>query len=77
MLDNGYVEIAHGDRLFVRDWGSGPAGLFLAGWAMTSDLWAEVMIALNKAGKGTVAYDRRGHGPLDRSGRHQLRRAGR
>jgi non-heme chloroperoxidase len=57
-----YVHIADGHQLFVRDWGSGPAMLFLAGWAMDSRLWGETMVALNAQGIRTIAYDRRGHG---------------
>lgn len=62
MTESGYVKAAEGHRLFVRDWGSGPPVLFLAGWAMTSDLWSEVMVALSDRGLRTIAYDRRGHG---------------
>ncbi|MGI9170263.1 MAG: alpha/beta fold hydrolase [Caulobacteraceae bacterium] len=61
-LDPCFVATRQGHRLFVRDWGSGAPILFLAGWAMTSDLWGQVMIALSDRGARAVAYDRRGHG---------------
>lgn len=69
MADLGYVATAAGHRVFVRDWGSGPPLLFLAGWAMNSESWGEVMVALNDKGLRTIAYDRRGHGRSDDPGR--------
>lgn len=62
MVESGYIRIADGHRLFVRDWGTGTPVLFLAGWAMNSDLWGEVMVALCDRGLRSIAYDRRGHG---------------
>lgn len=62
MADPGFVATKEGHRLFVRDWDEGAPILFLAGWAMTSDLWGEVMVALSGRGLRTIAYDRRGHG---------------
>ena len=69
MVESGYITIAEGHRLFVRDWGSGPPVLFLAGWAMNSDLWGEVMVALSDRDLRTIAYDRRGHGRSTDPGR--------
>lgn len=51
-----------GHSLFVRDWGTGPTALLLAGWAMDSRIWSGTMLRLNAGGVRTVAYDRRGHG---------------
>jgi pimeloyl-ACP methyl ester carboxylesterase len=62
MHDADYIRTRSGVRLFVRDWGSGAPVLLLPGWAMTSDLWATVMLRLNKAGLRAISYDRRGHG---------------
>ena len=62
MAEAGCMRTRSGATLFVRDWGAGPPVLLLAGWGMTSDLWAPVMLRLNAAGLRTVAYDRRGHG---------------
>lgn len=57
-----FVNLPGGHQLFVRDWGGGKPVLLLAGWAMDSRIWCEVMLALNAAGLRTIAYDRRGHG---------------
>ncbi len=56
------IRTRSGADLFVRDWGSGPPVLLLAGWGMTSDLWGSVMLRLNAAGLRAVSFDRRGHG---------------
>ncbi len=37
------VVTRHGARLFVRDWGAGKPIVFLAGWTLTSDMWAYQM----------------------------------
>ena len=62
VAERDYVATSNGNRLFLRDWGKGPAILFLGGWAMPSDLWSQVMVLLGDRGFRTVAYDRRGHG---------------
>jgi pimeloyl-ACP methyl ester carboxylesterase/uncharacterized protein (DUF1330 family) len=62
MSEQSIVHTRSGANLFVRDWGSGPPVLLLAGWGMTSDLWASVMCRLREAGLRAVAFDRRGHG---------------
>ena len=62
MHDADFIRTRSGERLFVRDWGTGAPVLLLAGWAMTSDLWSAVMLRLNEAGLRAISYDRRGHG---------------
>jgi non-heme chloroperoxidase len=62
MHDGDFVRTRAGARLFVRDWGTGAPVLLLPGWAMTSDLWASVMLHLTGAGLRAISYDRRGHG---------------
>ena len=62
MHDADFVRTRSGARLFVRDWGTGAPVLLLPGWAMTSDLWAAVMLRLDEAGLRAISYDRRGHG---------------
>lgn len=62
MREHDIVTTRSGARLFVRDWGTGAPVLLLPGWAMSSDLWATVMLRLNEAGLRAVSYDRRGHG---------------
>lgn len=58
-----------GATLFVRDWGTGEPIVFLAGWALCSDMWAYQMAPLTDAGFRCVAYDRRGHGKSEDPGR--------
>jgi non-heme chloroperoxidase len=65
----GPVTTRDGARLFVRDWGEGAPVLFMAGWCLTSDMWAYQAAPLNDAGLRTIAYDRRGHGQSDDPGR--------
>ena len=62
MHDDDFIRTRSGARLFVRDWGRGAPVLLLPGWAMTSDLWATVMLRLNELGLRAISYDRRGHG---------------
>ena len=62
MVEQEFVKTSNGHALFVRDWGSGPPIVLLAGWAMPSDLWGPVMVMLGDQGFRTIAYDRRGHG---------------
>ena len=62
MHDADFIRTRSGARLFVRDWGTGAPVLLLPGWAMTSDLWATVMLRLTGAGLRAISYDRRGHG---------------
>ena len=62
MRENDFIRTRSGARLFVRDWGQGAPVLLLPGWAMTSDLWATVMLRLNEGGLRAISYDRRGHG---------------
>ena len=58
----GYVEAGDGTLLVTRDWGEGPAIVFLAAWACPSDMWSYQMTPLSEAGLRCIAYDRRGHG---------------
>ena len=62
MREHDFIPTRSGARLFVRDWGQGAPVLLLPGWAMSSDLWATVMLRLDEAGLRAVSYDRRGHG---------------
>lgn len=65
----GPVVASDGTSLFVRDWGNGQAIVFLAGWTLTSEMWAYQMAPLSEQGFRCVAYDRRGHGRSDDPGR--------
>ncbi|MGQ0660340.1 alpha/beta fold hydrolase [Sphingosinicella sp.] len=55
--------------LFVRDWGEGPALLFLHGWGLAFESWNYVMQPLVERGFRCVAYDMRGHGRSPDPGR--------
>lgn len=63
------VQARDGTELFVRDWGTGQAVLFLAGWTLPSDFWSYQMVGLAGRGFRAVAYDRRGHGRSSDPGR--------
>lgn len=54
-----------GTRLFHRDWGEGPAVMFAASWALSSEMWAYQVAHLSDAGFRCIAFDRRGHGRSD------------
>jgi pimeloyl-ACP methyl ester carboxylesterase len=49
-------------KLFYRDWGTGKPVVFLAGWALPSDMWSYQMVPLSQQGLRCIAFDRRGHG---------------
>ncbi|WP_207482329.1 alpha/beta fold hydrolase [Arenibaculum pallidiluteum] len=58
-----------GASLFYRDWGAGDPILFLAGWTLSSDMWAYQMEPLSRQGFRCAAYDRRAHGRSSDPGR--------
>ena len=64
-----HVAARDGASLFVRDWGAGEPIVFLAGWALTSEMWGYQMAPLSAAGFRCIAYDRRGHGRSQDPGR--------
>src|SRR5579871_3046404 len=57
-----FIAAGDGTPLFYKDWGSGKPVVFLASWAMNSDLWQYQMTPMVNEGFRCVAYDRRGHG---------------
>jgi pimeloyl-ACP methyl ester carboxylesterase len=63
------IMTGQGAVLFYRDWGAGEPVLFLAGWTLTSDMWAYQMEPLCRQGLRCVAYDRRAHGRSSDPGR--------
>src|SRR5262249_19717999 len=68
-LAKSFIRARDGTNLFYRDWGTGPALLFAAPWALSSDWWEYQMSALAAHGLRCVAYDRRGHGRSDEPAR--------
>jgi pimeloyl-ACP methyl ester carboxylesterase len=63
-----YVATRDGQQLFCKDWGSGPPVVFLAAWALPSDMWDYQMVPLSQQGLRCIAYDRRGHGRSSHAG---------
>jgi pimeloyl-ACP methyl ester carboxylesterase len=61
-MENGYVRTDDHVDLFCRDWGIGKPLVFLAGWTLSSDMWAYQMAPLCRQGFRCIAYDRRSHG---------------
>lgn len=59
------TETRDGTRLFVKDWGSGPAVVLIHGWPLSSDSWDPQALALANAGYRVISYDRRGFGRSD------------
>src|SRR5262245_53066985 len=63
-----YVETRDGQQLFYKDWGTGAPVVFLAAWALPSDMWDYQMVPLSEQRFGCIAYDRRGHGRSSQPG---------
>jgi pimeloyl-ACP methyl ester carboxylesterase len=61
-----YVESRDGTRLYVTDWGSGPAVVLIHGWPLNADSWEAQHAAIAAQGFRVVAYDRRGFGRSDK-----------
>lgn len=55
-----------GTKLYVQDWGSGPAVVLIHGWPLNADSWEKQALALVEGGFRVVAYDRRGFGRSDK-----------
>src|SRR5262245_40443217 len=63
-----FVETRDGHQLFYKDWGMGAPVVFLAAWALPSDMWDYQMVPLSEQGLRCIAYDRRGHGRSSQPG---------
>jgi pimeloyl-ACP methyl ester carboxylesterase len=63
-----FIETRDGTRLFYKDWGTGPATVFVHSWALRSDMWDYQMTYLTARGIRCIAYDQRGHGRSDQPG---------
>jgi len=61
----GPLRAKDGTQLFHRDWGEGRPVVFVASWALTSEMWAYQVAHLADAGFRCIAFDRRGHGRSD------------
>lgn len=60
-----FVTAKDGTNLFVQDWGTGRPVVFVAAWALNSNVWGSHIAALTAQGFRCVAPDRRGHGRSD------------
>jgi len=67
-LPGPWIGTRDGQQLFYKDWGSGPPVVFLAAWALPSDMWDYQMVPLSEQGVRCIAYDRRGHGRSSHAG---------
>src|SRR5262245_2306963 len=63
-----FIETRDRQQLFCKDWGSGAPVVFLAAWALPSDMWDYQMVPLSEQGLRCIAYDRRGHGRSSHAG---------
>jgi pimeloyl-ACP methyl ester carboxylesterase len=63
-----FIQTRDGQQLFHKDWGKGAPVVFLAAWALPSDMWDYQMVPLSEQGLRCVAYDRRGHGRSSHAG---------
>ena len=57
-----FIETNDGQRLFVRDAGSGRPVVLIHGWTLSSEIWKGQIDWLAAQGLRAIAYDRRGHG---------------
>jgi len=55
-------------ELFVKDWGSGPAVVFVHHWPLNTDSWDYYSELLANSGYRAISYDRRGFGRSGQSG---------
>ncbi|HMF95256.1 MAG TPA: alpha/beta fold hydrolase [Vicinamibacterales bacterium] len=63
-----WIRTHDGQSLHYKDWGTGAPMVFLAAWALPSDMWDYQMVPLSAQNLRCVAYDRRGHGRSSRPG---------
>lgn len=49
-------------KLYVKDWGEGPAVVLMHGWPLSSDTFDDMSSAIANSGRRAIAYDRRGFG---------------
>jgi non-heme chloroperoxidase len=57
-----FIETNDGQRLFLRDVGSGRPVVLIHGWTLSSEIWQGQIDWLAAQGLRAIAYDRRGHG---------------
>ena len=57
-----YIKTRNGNKLYIKDWGSGRPVVLTHAWPLSADMWDETAIALANAGFRAIAYDRLGFG---------------
>ena len=57
-----YIKTRNGNKLYIKDWGSGRPVILLHGWLLSADTWDETAMALADSGYRAIAYDRLGFG---------------
>jgi pimeloyl-ACP methyl ester carboxylesterase len=60
-----FIQTRDNTRLYIKDWGAGPAVLLIHGWPLNADSWAYHAYHLAQAGYRVITYDRRGFGRSD------------
>jgi non-heme chloroperoxidase len=63
-----FIETQDHTRLYYKDWGSGPAVVFVSSWSLGGDMWDYQTLPLSQQGIRCIALDRRGHGRSDDPG---------
>lgn len=59
---DGFVDTHDGQKLALRDVGSGTPVVLLHGWSLSANIWQPQIDFLVANGHRVIAYDRRGHG---------------
>jgi non-heme chloroperoxidase len=57
-----HIKTSDGNKLYIKDWGTGRPVILLHGWPLSSDSWDDQAMAIANAGFRAIAYDRRGFG---------------
>ena len=57
-----YIKTRNGNKLYIKDWGSGPPVILMHGWPLSADTWDESAMAFADAGFRAISYDRLGFG---------------
>jgi len=64
-----YIQTADGTGLYFKDWGRGPAIVFLHSLGVSNDVWQYQHAHFAEADYRVVAFDRRGHGRSEQPAR--------
>jgi len=56
------IKTRDGQKLYIKDWGTGKPVILMHGWPLSADSWDEGAMAIADAGFRAISYDRRGFG---------------